>query len=144
MPADVDQVRFLKQMLQDFAQSTSLKVNFGKSSLIHMNLEDNEVQALATALECQIGVMSFTYLGLPLGTTRPAVQEWMPLLNGLSTFLSYAGRLIIVNSVLSALPTFYHCTLKFHVLAIEQIDKYRMHYLWDKGDVNRKGGCLVA
>jgi hypothetical protein len=27
---------------------------------------------------------------------------------------------------------------------LEQVDKYRKHYLWDKGDVNRKGGCLVA
>lgn len=41
----------------------------------------------------------------------------------------------MVNRVLSALPTFYLCTFKVPVSIIEQIDKYRMHFLWDKGDV---------
>lgn len=28
---------------------------------------------------------------------------------------------------------------------IDQVDKYRKHFLWDQGDLNRKGGgCLVA
>jgi hypothetical protein len=27
---------------------------------------------------------------------------------------------------------------------LDQVDKYRKHCLWDKGDVNRKSGCLVA
>lgn len=151
LPADVDQVTFLKQLLHDFACPSGLKVNFSKSFLIPMNIEQSEAQDLVDALSCQIGAMPFTYLGLPLGTTWHTVQEWLPLLNrierrlmGLSTFLSYAGRLIIVNLVLSALPTFYLCMLKFPVWVIEQIDKYRMHYLWDKGDINRKGGCLVA
>lgn len=63
---------------------------------------------------------------------------------GLNKLLSYAGRLILVNSVLSSLPTFYLCTLKLPVGVIQQIDCYRKHYLWDKGDINRKGGCLVA
>lgn len=58
--------------------------------------------------------------------------------------LSYSGRLILVNSVLSALPTFYLCTLKLHIGVIDQMHKYRKHFLWDQGDLNRKGGCLVA
>jgi hypothetical protein len=67
--------------------------------------------------------MPFTYLGLSLGTTKPTVQEFSPLLtrierrlSRISTFLSYDGRLIMVNSVLSALPTFY-----------------KKHCLWSKG-----------
>jgi hypothetical protein len=63
--------------------------------------------------------MPFTYLGLLLGTTKSTVQEFSPLLtrierrlSRISTFLSYDGRLIMVNSVLSVLPTFYMCSLK--------------------------------
>jgi hypothetical protein len=63
---------------------------------------------------------------------------------GLNTFLSYAGRLILVNLVLSSLPTFYLCTLKIPISVIEQIDKYKKHFLWDKGDINQRGGCLVS
>lgn len=66
--------------------------------------------------------MSFTYLGLPLGTTRPIVHEFMPILTRMeeglmriSNLLTYAGRLTFVNSVLSALPTVYMCTLKIPI-----------------------------
>jgi hypothetical protein len=96
-------------------------------------------------------MMPFTYLGLPVGTTRPAVAEFVPVLNriegrlmGLNSLISYAGRLTLVNSVLSALPTYYLCTLQMPIPILEHIDKYRKHFLWDKGDMNRKGGCLVA
>jgi hypothetical protein len=94
--------------------------------------------------------MPFTYLGLPLGTTKPSLQEFSHLLNrierrllGVSKFLSYHGRLIMVNSVLFALPTFYMCSLKIPQV-IKQIDVYRKHCLWSKGDINRRGTCLVA
>jgi hypothetical protein len=44
----------------------------------------------------------------------------------------------MVNSVLSALPTFYMCSLKIPPQVI------RKHCLWSKGDINRKGKCLAA
>jgi hypothetical protein len=86
-----------------------------------------------------------------LGTTKPTVQEFSPLLtrierrlSRISTFLSYDGRLIMVNSVLSALPTFYMCSLKIPPQVVKQIDIYRKHCLWSKGDITRKGTCLIA
>jgi hypothetical protein len=36
---------------------------------------------LAGTLGCQIGTMSFTYLGLPLGTTKPVIQDFMTILS---------------------------------------------------------------
>lgn len=64
---------------------------------------------------------------------------------GINPLLSYSSTLMIMfNSMLSATPTFYMGMFKFPVWAIEQIDSYRKHYLWDRGDINRRGGCLVA
>lgn len=79
MPADPAELTHLKLLLHDFALSTGLKVNFNKSFLIPINIENDKTEHLANTLECQVGVIPFTYLGLPLGTTRPAVQEYMPL-----------------------------------------------------------------
>lgn len=113
--------------------------------------DDTKTVQLAEAIGCRIESMPFTYLGLPVGTTGPAIQEYMPMMNriekrlvGINSLLTYAGRLIIVNSVLSALPTFNMCTFEVSISIIEQTDKYRMNFLWDNGDVNRRGGCLVA
>jgi hypothetical protein len=50
----------------------------------------------------------------------------------------------MVNSVLSALPTFYMCTLKLPPSIVKQIDKYRKHCLWRGGDINAKKPPLAA
>jgi hypothetical protein len=114
-------------------------------------MTDARALHMANTFGCKVGSMPFTYLGLPLGTTKPTLQEFSPLLtrierrlSGISKFLSYNGRLIMVNSVLSALPTFYMCTLKIPPQVIKQIDIYRKHCLWSNGDIDRKGKCLVA
>lgn len=106
---------------------------------------------LANTFGCKVGTMSFTYLGLPLETTKPTVTDFTPLiskverrLSGISKLLSYNGRLILVNLVFSALPTFYMCSLKLPPQVIKQIDVFRKHCLWSKGDINRKGTCLAA
>lgn len=68
------------------------------------------------------------------GTTRPTIDEYFPMMNqierimmGMNKLLSYDGRLILVNSVLTALPTFYLCTLKIPQGAIDHVDKYKKH-----------------
>jgi hypothetical protein len=58
--------------------------------------------------------------------------------------LSYHGRLLLVNSVFSAMPTYYMCSFLLSPKVVEQIDKYRKHCLWNMGDINKKGKCLAA
>lgn len=58
--------------------------------------------------------------------------------------LSYHGRLVLVNSVFSAMPTFYMCTITLSPQVVKQIDRYRKHCLWSGGDIHKKGSCLAA
>jgi hypothetical protein len=151
LPVDARVLFNLKSLLRSFSDSTGLHVNFNKSFLVPINLTNERTTHLASTFGCQIVIMPFTYLGLPLGSTRPSIQEFTPLLSkierrlcGINKFLSYDGRLILVNSMLTALPTFYMCSLKLPPQIVKQIDIYRKHCLWSKGDINRKGTCLVA
>jgi hypothetical protein len=96
-------------------------------------------------------MMPFTYLGLSLGTTKLVIQDFMPLLSRIekrlmviAPFVSYAGRLPLINSVLSALLTYYMCILHLPLEIIDQINKYRWHCLWRGSDINKKGICLAA
>jgi hypothetical protein len=59
-------------------------------------------------------------------------------------FLSQAGRLELVNSVFTALPTFFMCTLKIPKSIIKQIDIYRKHCLWRGNGTSSKKLPLVA
>jgi hypothetical protein len=119
LPADYCQLYHLREVLQTFASSTGLKVNFDKSFLVPINVAEEECPSLTDDLGCQLGSLPFTYLGLPLGTTRPFMQDLAPILTrmqrhlmGISRHLFCGCRLILVNSVTSALPTYYMCTLK--------------------------------
>jgi hypothetical protein len=79
LPAEVAQLIKLKALLDTFAVSTSLKVNFNKSCMIPINVPADKVQLLVSSIACQVGTMPFTYLGLPVGTTRPVVTEFVPI-----------------------------------------------------------------
>jgi hypothetical protein len=121
-------------------------VNYHKSSLIPINLSHDEAAFLSQEFLCQLGTMPFTYLGLPMGTTKPSTRDLSPLidrverrLSAVTSFLSYGDRLVLVNSVLSSLPTYYMLTLKLPPGLILVIDKARKHCLWkikDKDKVN--------
>jgi hypothetical protein len=50
-----------------------------------------------------------------------------------SNFLTQGGKLQLVNSVLSSIATFYMCSIKVPIEILNQIDKYRRHYLWNGG-----------
>ena len=57
--------------------------------------------------------------------------------------LNRAGRLTLVTSVLSSIPTYHLTVFPIAIWARKQIDKIRRSFLW-KGDDNAKGGhCLV-
>ena len=62
MPAEIEQVNSLKEMLGIYSRSTGLKINFHKSSIIPVNVEDTRVQQIAECLRCKIGSLPFTYL----------------------------------------------------------------------------------
>ncbi|XP_073357994.1 uncharacterized protein [Aegilops tauschii subsp. strangulata] len=89
-----DELVALKNMLITFQQSTGLKVNFAKSSTIPLSMTDEEAARLAAILGCKIGQLPFTYLGLPLGTTRPRIIDLMPLVDSLERRLNIPAGVI--------------------------------------------------
>jgi hypothetical protein len=66
-------------------------------------------------------------------------------LSACSTWLSYSGRLEMVNSSITPITTYAMCTIKLPKGVIENIDRARKQCLWRGNDANRKkGGNLVA
>jgi hypothetical protein len=151
LQADENQLLFLKDLLLRFADASGLKVNYGKSNIIPINIPDDRVPVLLAALHCQQGSLPFTYLGLPLSTTKPRKEFFMPLLlsaqrrlNSCSMYLNYGDKLRLVNSVLSSLPTFYLSTLQVYQWVLNEFDKYKRHCLWRKKDIEAKSSPLAA
>lgn len=85
-----NELRTIKMILDSYVKATGLKINYVKSQLMPINVTEEKVNELAQVLGCQVGTMPFTYLGLPLGTSRPTMRELMPL------FYYWDGDLVIL------------------------------------------------
>ena len=134
MNGDIDEHNNLKDILSSLADSSGLQVNFDESMMVPLNVSEERLDILASTFGCSKGSLPFTYLGLPLGLTKPSVADFWPLVSkcerrlvAFSSFLSEAGRLELTNSVLKALPTFAMCTFQLPKTIIKHIDKYRKH-----------------
>lgn len=151
MEGDAGQLFFLKALLNSFAESTRLKVNYSKSVMVPINIEEGNFELLARTFGCSKGSLPFTYLGLPLSLTKLTVADFWPLVNrcerrlsSISSFLSQACRLQLTNSVFSTLPTFAMCTYLPPKTVIKQIDKFRKHCLWRGFDVSSRTPLRAA
>ena len=94
--------------------------------------------------------MPFTYLGLPVGTTRPKIVDLLPLvdcmerrLTASSWFLPQRSRLQLVNSVISWLPIFFLCSLSLPQGILKQLERIQRQCLWRKYG-QEKGHSLAA
>jgi hypothetical protein len=100
-----------KDVLHKFSRSTCLRIHFDKSQMIPISVNEDVLNPLVDDFGCQMGKMPFTFLGLPLGTTRPSIFEHSPLvcrlerkLTASSSFLSQGVMLQIINFALASMP----------------------------------------
>lgn len=110
-----------------------------------------KIQRLALTFGCSIGTFPFTYLGLPMGTTKPKFEDLTPMmdrmerkLSGCSTWLSYSGRLQMLNAAITPITTYAMCTIRLPRGVIDNIDRVRKQCLWRGNTEKKKVGNLVA
>ena len=94
MQADPSQLIHLKNLLNLFAESTGLLVNFNKSFMIPINVSHSKMLDLANVFGCQVGSLPFTYLGLPMGTTKPRMEDLTPMMDKVERRLSVCSSLL--------------------------------------------------
>ncbi|KAG8098430.1 hypothetical protein GUJ93_ZPchr0013g36102 [Zizania palustris] len=109
-----------------------------KAKLLELQCPRHQEHDLeAGTFDCNLKAFPFTYLGLPLGTHKPKFRDLGSLMDKVerrlshtTLWLSMAGKLQIVNSVFSALPTYAMCTFKLLIKVINHINRARRHCLW--------------
>jgi hypothetical protein len=119
----LDNLWALKAILRGFEMVFGLNVNFWKSSLMGVDVLQQFLRLASVFLNCRIGAVPFKYLGLPVGANIRKIATWEPLINSLrkrlgtwsNKFVSLGGRIVLLNSVLNAIPIFYLSFLKIPV-----------------------------
>ncbi|PNX97042.1 cytochrome p450 [Trifolium pratense] len=78
--ACVENLWTIKAILRWFELISGLKVNFFKSKLFGINVEDDFLSSATSFLKCNIGRLPFIYLGLPVGANPRRLSTWNPVL----------------------------------------------------------------
>ena len=107
-------VRALRAVLVLFENMSGLELNYHKSMLVGINIEDSWLTEAASILSCKIGRVPFMYLGLPIGGDPRRLNFWdlviarikSRLSDWMSRNWSYGGRLILLKYVMSSLPVY--------------------------------------
>ena len=96
------------------------------------------MQALAEFLGCRIGVLPMTYLGMPLGVSHKSPSIWNPILEKIEQKLagwkklysSKGGKLTLLKSTLSSLPTYFLSLFTIPTHVANKIEKLQRDFLW--------------
>ena len=110
LKADKKNARHLKLVLWDFTALSRLTINSSKSA-IFFGGPVKHCNWIAAHLDLSQGQLLVTYLGLPLMSKRLSATACSPLLQAITVrlqawkakLLSYAGRIELIRSVLSAM-----------------------------------------
>lgn len=147
-----DDVLALKSALLQFSKATGLQINFAKSTMISLHIDQSKESSLSELLQCKLESLPMAYLGLPLSLHKLTSTDLQPIVSKVDRFLagweaallSQAERLILVNAVLSIVPVYAMSAFKLPPKVIEAIDKRRRAFFWTGEDVCSGAKCLVA
>ncbi|XP_028080046.1 uncharacterized protein LOC114281693 [Camellia sinensis] len=144
--AEWEEVVAVKRILRCFEVMSGLKINFHKSKVCGVGVQDDIVQVFAKKLNCLSQKLPMSYLGLPLGTNPRRKAAWKPVIDKFKSklaswkrrYLSFAGRLTLIKSVLSSLPVYFLSIFKLPVGIAKVLHKIQANFLWGGSETRRK------
>ena len=139
-----DNAMSLMCILKCFEEVSGLRVNFNKSRVYGVGVNESEIDEMARWIRCSRGEFPFIYLGLPIGECMSRINAWNPviekvkkrLIDWKAKTMLFGGHLTLVKSVLGSLPLYY--LSMFHVPSsvikqLESIRKTSFGVGWGKG-----------
>jgi hypothetical protein len=105
-----------------------------------------DLPRLAALLSCKIGTLPLNYLGMPLGAPHKALSMWDPILEKIERrlagwkklYLSKGGRLTLLKSSLSSMPTYFMPLFLIPAKVARRIELLQRNFLWDGlGEIHR-------
>ena len=126
----------ISRVLRCFHLSSGLKVNFNKSSLFGVGVNDMEVSSLAAAINCKVGRFPMKYLGLPIGVSMNRLEHWGPVIDKFrsklsrwkASALSAGGRRLLCKTVLGNLSLYFFSIFKVPKKVCNKLESFRSRF----------------
>ena len=139
---DLDMANNMKWILLCYEQMTGMRINFDKSDLLTIGLEDSRINEYAKIFCCKKGEFPIKYLGVPLHYSNLRKEDLQPIVDKIicriagwkGRLLSYAGRLLLLKACLASIPIYLMSIIKFPKWAISMINSQMSHFLWNNNE----------
>jgi len=126
------------RVFNDFALWSGLRISMEKSTLFLAGTSATAHQTITSTNPFSVGTLPVRYLGLPLVNKRLSAADYLPLLEKIrqrigswtARFLSFAGRLNLISSVLWSICNFWMAAFRLPRGCIREVDKICSAFLW--------------
>jgi hypothetical protein len=143
---DLEQAKNLKLLFCMFEQLSGLKINFHKSEFFCYGAAKEMEEFYTSLFGCNIGTYPFRYLGIPMHHSQLLDSEWKKVEERFeqklscwkAKYLSYGGKLVLLNSVLRSLPMFMMSFFEISKGVIKNLDHYRSRFFWQGSSQKRR------
>ena len=133
--ADPNQIIILRAILTRFEEVSGLRINFGKSKLVLVEVVHN-LDVLVGLLGCKQSSLTLKYLGLSLDA-KFELSIWNPILEKMKRRLvvwkrlnlSKGGKVTLIKSSLSSLPTYFLSLLRIPRNVANRMEKLQRDFL---------------
>ncbi|GKV39485.1 hypothetical protein SLEP1_g47243 [Rubroshorea leprosula] len=137
----------LDSILKQFYLVTGLKVNYQKSEIFCCGMPNQVIRELTETYGFKVGTLPVRYLGVPLITGRLTNAALKPLISKItdrinswsSKYLSFAGRLQLISSVLQGITNFWCSVFILPKRVITAVEAKCSAFLWKGKSIDARG-----
>lgn len=134
-----------------FESWSGLRISLEKSTIFMAGVKEAEKCSILTNFPFEKGDLPVKYLGLPLMTKSMRREDYLPLLEKIRSticswtcrFLSYAGRLQQISSVLLSIVNFWSGVFRLPSACVKEVEQICAAFLWT-GPSLKTTGAKVA
>ncbi|XP_052623752.1 uncharacterized protein LOC111889210 [Lactuca sativa] len=135
--------RIIRDALDEFKKFSGLKVSMEKSQIYFSYVKPNMRRIILGILPFDVGRFPFKYLGVPMCVTKLFDRDCkkliekikMRIFNWKCKTLSFAGRLQLINFVLTSIHVYWASIFKIPIATIIEIEKMCRSFLWVNGEI---------
>jgi hypothetical protein len=134
---------YLKWVMIYFDQISGMKINYSKSDMVLVNLDEEETLEYSRIFCCKVGSFHCKYLGVPLHHKKLRREDIQPVVDKVinripgwkGRLMSYGVRLVLFRACLASISIYLMSLIKFPKWAIDVINSQMTNFFWDdQGD----------